>query len=224
MCVPPGGLEADSMGRTPLHAAALSGDAEACEVLLEARADATKRDWRGWTALHVAASGGHDDAVAAILSGGGRALATIGDAMGRTPLHVWKFGGGFSKGLHALAVVSEGGGFGGGMTPLMVCAASGAGGEELLGVWRAIGMVGISQQEEGWPRRSVAGMCAAAGSVSAIEALAAHLPDAFSAQDALGRHPISEVPPKTLAKLLPETVRPNGRSPMAPPYAPPLPP
>jgi hypothetical protein len=195
------------MGRTPLHAAALRGDAEACKALLEAKADASKRDWRGWTALHVAASGAHDKAVVAILAGGGRAIARIGDALGRMPLHVWKYGVGLTEGLRSLAVVSDGGAIGAGMTPLMVCAASGAGGDELLGVWKALGVVDMSQQEEGWPRRSVAGLCAVAGSVSAVEALALHHPQALSAPDALGRHPINDMSSKNMAKLLPETVK-----------------
>ena len=195
------------MGRTPLHAAALRGDAEACKALLEAQADVSKRDWRGWTALHVAASLAHDQAVVAILAGEGRAVARIRDALGRTPLHVWKYGVGFTEGLRSLAVVSDGGAIGAGMTPLMVCAASGAGGEELLGVWKTLGVVDMSQQEEGWPKRTLAGLCAAAGSVSAIETLALHHPQALSAPNALGRHPINEISSENMAKLLPNTVR-----------------
>lgn len=193
VCVPSGGLGGDAMGRTPLHEAAVKGDAEACACLLEAGVDADRKDWRGWTALHVAASRGEGGAVLAILSGGRGRLALSVDAEGRTPLHVWRFGGGGGvEGFRALIAASSATARGRGRTALMECAASGAGGEEVVSVWRGLGMASLTMREDAWPGRSVAGLCAAAGSASAIEALANVAPSALSGRDARGRTPLDD--------------------------------
>ena len=51
---------ARDVGRTPLHCAALNGDREVFELLLEAGCDLTRRSDLGWTALDEARERGHD--------------------------------------------------------------------------------------------------------------------------------------------------------------------
>ena len=114
-CVPGDVMGADVMGRSPLHSAALAGNAGALQVLLAARANVAAQDWRGWTPLHVAANRGHSSCVQALLSFAGslhdkkhvpqgepafggvplpqsaRNLAQLVDGMGRSPLHLWSY-------------------------------------------------------------------------------------------------------------------------------------
>jgi len=67
-CVPGDVMGADVMGRSPLHSAALAGNAGALQVLLGAGANLAAADWLGWTALHVAAYHGHTRCVDVLLS------------------------------------------------------------------------------------------------------------------------------------------------------------
>ena len=114
VCVPGDVMGQDEMGHTPLHAAALAGNAGALQVLLRARCDPAMQDWRGWTALHIAAYQGATECVHVILSllasrsASERAkgdhdsvavgspdsvqqLARIVDRLGRSALHVWAY-------------------------------------------------------------------------------------------------------------------------------------
>ena len=78
------------------------------EILLDARCDPCVQDWRGWTALHVAANQGHVACVEVLLSfvarvggseeggpvvgqEGALQLARLVDGLGRTALHVWSY-------------------------------------------------------------------------------------------------------------------------------------
>jgi hypothetical protein len=67
-CVPGDVMGSDVMGRSPLHSAALAGNAGALQVLLAAGANVASQDWRGWTPLHVAANHGHTACVDVLLS------------------------------------------------------------------------------------------------------------------------------------------------------------
>lgn len=60
--------EQDEMGRTPLHWAAARGDAIGCKELLDAGCDWRVRDWKGWTAVHVASERGSEGAVDVLLA------------------------------------------------------------------------------------------------------------------------------------------------------------
>ncbi|XP_035828924.1 NK-tumor recognition protein [Aplysia californica] len=57
----------DKNERTPLHAAAEGGHAEAVNRLLQAKADLHKKDKGGMTAVHLASKQGHIDALKALL-------------------------------------------------------------------------------------------------------------------------------------------------------------
>ncbi|OTA82501.1 hypothetical protein M434DRAFT_42330, partial [Hypoxylon sp. CO27-5] len=61
----------DSKGRTGLHYAAMNGNLEAAEILLERGANTNRRTRaREWTALLIAADGGHDKFVRTLLEHG----------------------------------------------------------------------------------------------------------------------------------------------------------
>jgi ankyrin repeat protein len=74
----------DRYGRTPLHYAAMDGDAAHAESLLKDGADPDAPDDNGWTPLHFAAQTGSVPVAEALLS----ATAAIDprDANGNTPL------------------------------------------------------------------------------------------------------------------------------------------
>lgn len=74
----------DRMGRTPLHYAALDGDAGRVRQLLASGSIADTADDNGWAPLHFAAQSNAVDATAALLQAG----ASVGarDAHGNTPL------------------------------------------------------------------------------------------------------------------------------------------
>ena len=60
-------LEADNKGQTPLHVAAMSGNVEVMDALVDAGADVKAVDDQGWTALFFAAFSGMVDAVERML-------------------------------------------------------------------------------------------------------------------------------------------------------------
>ena len=70
---------------TPLHEAAMSGDAAAIRTLLAGGADVNMRAKDGVTPLHQAATSGHFFTIEALLAGGANVNAR--DENGRTPLH-----------------------------------------------------------------------------------------------------------------------------------------
>lgn len=80
----------DGHGWTPLHCAALHGQAVAIKWLLQKGLDVDARDNGGCTALHAAASQGDKlEAVNALLDAGAEVAArSQGPAAGWTPLHV----------------------------------------------------------------------------------------------------------------------------------------
>eukprot|EP00960_Hanusia_phi_P072927 767903-Hanusia_phi.AAC.15 len=83
-------LLSDEMGRTPLHAASLSGNKESLDRLLGLRCDVARQDWRGWNALHVACERGNSSVVSSLLQADHK-IALAADDGGRTPLHVWNY-------------------------------------------------------------------------------------------------------------------------------------
>uniref|UniRef100_A0A7N6AAS7 Ankyrin repeat domain 52 n=1 Tax=Anabas testudineus TaxID=64144 RepID=A0A7N6AAS7_ANATE len=92
----------DIEGRTALHLAARRGFVSCVEVLLKHQASYTLKEHKHkWTALHVAALGGHTDCdcVSALLEHGASALCR--DSQGRTPLHL-AASRGHAKLLHSL--------------------------------------------------------------------------------------------------------------------------
>jgi len=74
----------DRVGRTPLHYAAASADAEAVGRLLVEGADPNARDDDGWTPLHFAAQANSPQATAALLAAG--ADPGLRDSHGNAPL------------------------------------------------------------------------------------------------------------------------------------------
>jgi ankyrin repeat protein len=74
----------DRMGRTPLHYAALEGNAARIRQLLASGLIADAADDNGWTPLHVAAQSNAADATAILLNAG--ASVDARDAHGNTPL------------------------------------------------------------------------------------------------------------------------------------------
>ncbi|XP_037425076.1 protein ACCELERATED CELL DEATH 6-like [Triticum dicoccoides] len=78
-----------STGRTPLHYAALFGETEMTELLLEADASpAYLPDNKGSFPIHLAASNGQPDNVLALLRKSGPYYGKLRDGKGRTFLHV----------------------------------------------------------------------------------------------------------------------------------------
>ncbi len=75
----------DSFGRTPLHLAAVAGNVDVMQWLLEQGCDVNSKDKLGETPLHKAASHGHERAVNLLLRKGGDVAAV--DAEGRTVVH-----------------------------------------------------------------------------------------------------------------------------------------
>ena len=83
----PSELEAKANdGRTPLHAAALTGHVDTARLFLEKGADIHARDEEGRTPLHRAALQGHREMVAFLLARGADRAAR--DKQGRTPLQL----------------------------------------------------------------------------------------------------------------------------------------
>lgn len=76
----------DTMGRLPLHLAALRGDLEGVEILLDAGQDATAADKTGRTALHWAAQSGSLAVLELVLAKVGPAGVDQQDKHGWTPL------------------------------------------------------------------------------------------------------------------------------------------
>ena len=74
----------DEYGRTPLHYAALEGDAPRCRELLEAGADSNAQDDNGWTPLHFAAQAVAEEVATLLLAA--RANTELRDSFGNTPL------------------------------------------------------------------------------------------------------------------------------------------
>jgi ankyrin repeat protein len=74
----------DRGGRTPLHYAAMTDDADAVRKLLTEGADPNVPDRLGFTALHLAAQEGAISAAAILLAGGARVDAV--NSYGNTPL------------------------------------------------------------------------------------------------------------------------------------------
>ena len=79
-----GVTETDRAGRSPLHYAALQGDAEAVDRLASAGADVDGQDQDGRTALHFAVQQGQVEAAAALLAA--QARVDIEDRYGNEPL------------------------------------------------------------------------------------------------------------------------------------------
>ena len=77
----------DRAGRSPLHYAALDGDAEQVRRLLAAGKNPNLVDWAaGFTPLHFSAQGQHADVARALLAAGAEVDPV--DHLGRTPLAV----------------------------------------------------------------------------------------------------------------------------------------
>jgi len=74
----------DRIGRTPLHYAALDGDAARVRQLLASGLIADAADDNGWTPLHFAAQSNAADATAILLDAG--ASVDAQEANGNTPL------------------------------------------------------------------------------------------------------------------------------------------
>ncbi|XP_061924709.1 BRCA1-associated RING domain protein 1-like isoform X1 [Entelurus aequoreus] len=72
-------------GETPLHLAAIKGDVEAVQKLLEQGADPNLKDNAGWTPLHEACNLGHEAVVQVLLSSG--ALVNTPGYENDSPLH-----------------------------------------------------------------------------------------------------------------------------------------
>ena len=75
----------DEQGATPLHAAALTGNGDVAELLLDHRADVNARTNNGSTPLHYAAEKGHQEVAELLLTRGADVNAEGND--GSTPLH-----------------------------------------------------------------------------------------------------------------------------------------
>lgn len=76
----------DSLGLTPLHHAALSGDEDAVRLLLSNGADVHATTQGGRTPLHMAAAAHHPGIIALLVEHG--AELNVADESGTTPLHL----------------------------------------------------------------------------------------------------------------------------------------
>ena len=76
----------DDVNRTPLHHAALIGNPQIIQLLLDHHAHVNATDQSGYTPLHLASSEGHLEAVRILLDNPGINL-TIKNMHGETPLH-----------------------------------------------------------------------------------------------------------------------------------------
>ena len=74
-------------GQTPLLIAAKRGDVDSLKILFEARADTTRKNRKGATALHYAASGGSGPCLKFLIETAGLNIEIQDDA-GQTPLHI----------------------------------------------------------------------------------------------------------------------------------------
>jgi len=83
---PPDSFATD--GVPVLCLAAQLGATQALAALLEARAQCTARDAAGFTALHLAAMRGHEEAVQLLIEAGAAVGATISRLQEATPLHL----------------------------------------------------------------------------------------------------------------------------------------
>ncbi|HEX8915285.1 MAG TPA: ankyrin repeat domain-containing protein [Humisphaera sp.] len=77
--------ERDARGRTLLQQAAIAGEFEVVEVLLDNGANVAAVDREGWTALHWAASGGHQEVAELLIASGAR--VDVQGTLGETPLY-----------------------------------------------------------------------------------------------------------------------------------------
>ena len=73
----------NAVGETPVHWMAALGDGAAIRLLANAGADLSAQDHQGNTALHLAVTGAHESAVAALIAEG--AAVTLHNALGQTP-------------------------------------------------------------------------------------------------------------------------------------------
>mmetsp|Transcript_53338 Transcript_53338/g.79704 ORF Transcript_53338/g.79704 Transcript_53338/m.79704 type:complete len:1448 (-) Transcript_53338:1919-6262(-) len=79
----------DPNGEAPIHVASRCGCLSVLELLVTHGANVSLVDHRGWTALHCAAGGGHDECLGYLLgAAGGDALVEQQDDRGDTSLHV----------------------------------------------------------------------------------------------------------------------------------------
>jgi ankyrin len=78
----------DPNKQTPLHASALLGRVDLCEVLLMHGADVTLVDNNGSTALHAAVFGGHARCLAYLLDHNGDVVIDEQNKEGNTALHL----------------------------------------------------------------------------------------------------------------------------------------
>lgn len=78
---------ADPKGQTTLHIAAIKGEADMVELLLQHGADVSRGDAGGLNGLHLAAAGGHKTCLAMLMDHGGDGLVEHPDTEGNTPLH-----------------------------------------------------------------------------------------------------------------------------------------
>ncbi|XP_066542800.1 BRCA1-associated RING domain protein 1 isoform X2 [Hoplias malabaricus] len=81
----PAYMKRNKKGETPLHLAAIKGDAEATKELLAQGADPNLKDHAGWTPLHEACNLGHLDVVEVLLQQG--ALLNTPGYENDSPLH-----------------------------------------------------------------------------------------------------------------------------------------
>jgi ankyrin repeat protein len=78
--------ERDTLGDTPLHLAAQTGNLELAELLLAAKADVNANAKAGWTALHWAAHGNNLPMAGLLLRH--HASVNARNSIGHTPLHL----------------------------------------------------------------------------------------------------------------------------------------
>ncbi len=79
----------DEWNRTPLHVAALDGDANIATYLITTGADLTAKDDYGWTPLHLAAHFGRTAVAECLITNGAEVTATVTNGLFKdsTPLH-----------------------------------------------------------------------------------------------------------------------------------------